>query len=235
MKPEWASLPRPSKRAFLMKSKSNPPRRRAMRLRGYDYSQPGAYFVTICAQHRKCLFGTIIDGKMQLNEIGKIVVECWNRISQHFPSVELGEYVIMPNHTHGIIRWGIPEMKSPYVPEHIATRRGDRQTTAKPQFATPPEHIATRRGEVSSPALNNSRKDEAPSPTLGKIVAYFKYQSTKRINQHRDRQGTRIWQRDYYDHVVRDAPDLQRLCQYIQNNPMKWELDQLHPNNPSRW
>ncbi len=206
MKPVWASPPRPSKRAFLMKSKSNPLRRRAMRLRDYDYSQPGAYFVTICAQHRKCLFGTIIDGKMQLNEIGQIVVECWNRISQHFPSVELDEYVVMPNHTHGIIRLKIPE------------------------------HIATRRGEVSSPALNNnSHKDEVPSPTLGRILAYFKYQSTKRINQHRDMQGTRLWQRDYYDHVVRDDPDLQRLRQYIQNNPMKWELDQLHPNNPSRW
>ncbi len=189
-----------------MKSKSNPLRRRAMRLRDYDYSQPGAYFVTICAQHRKCLFGTIIDGKMQLNEIGQIVVECWNRISQHFPSVELDEYVVMPNHTHGIIRLKIPG------------------------------RIAIRRGEVASPALNNdSHKDEVPSPTLGRILAYFKYQSTKRINQYRDTQGTQVWQRNYHDHVVRDDPDLQRLRQYIQNNPMKWELDQLHPNNPSRW
>lgn len=197
-----------------MKSKSNPPRRRAMRLRGYDYSQPGAYFVTICAQYRKCLFATIIDGKMQLNEIGQIVVECWNRMPQHFPSVELDGYVVMPNHTHGIIRLGIPEMKSPDVPEHIATRRG----------------------EVASPALNNnSRKDEVASPTLGKIMAYFKYQSTKRINQHRGMPRTRVWQRDYWDHVIRNDPDLQRLRQYIQNNPMQWELDQLHPNNPSRW
>lgn len=206
MKPVWASPPHPSKRDFLMKSKSNPLRRRAMRLRDYDYSQPGAYFVTICAQHRKCLFGTIIDGKMQLNEIGQIVVECWNRISQHFPSVELDEYVVMPNHTHGIIRLKIPG------------------------------RIAIRSGEVASPALNNdSHKDEVPSPTLGRILAYFKYQSTKRINQYRDTQGTQVWQRNYHDHVVRDDPDLQRLRQYIQNNPMKWELDQLHPNNPSRW
>ncbi len=288
-----------------MKSnKSNPPRRRAMRLRGYDYSQPGAYFVTICAQHRKCLFGTITDGKMQLNEIGQIVIECWNRISQHFPSVELGEYVVMPNHAHGIIRLGIPETKSPHVPEHVATRRGEvsspaldqdhkdevssptknntrrgevsspalnnnrkdevssptKNNTRRGEVSSPalnnnrkdevssPTKNNTRRGEVSSPALNNNRKDEGTSPTrnnnrrgevssptLGKIIAYFKYQSTKRINQHRDMQGTRIWQRDYYDHVVRDDPDLQRLRQYIQNNPMKWELDQLHPNNLSRW
>ena len=86
-----------------MNSKSDLPRRCPTHLRGYDYSQPGAYFVSICVQHRKCLFGTIIDGKMQLNEIGQIVVECWKRILQHFPSVELGESVIMPNHSHGII------------------------------------------------------------------------------------------------------------------------------------
>ncbi|MDE0468071.1 MAG: hypothetical protein OYL97_13540 [Candidatus Poribacteria bacterium] len=66
-------------------------------------------------------------------------------------------------------------------------------------------------------------------------MAYFKYQSTKHINQHYNTPGTRVWQRNYHDHVIRDDPDLQRLRQYIQDNPMKWELDQLHPDNPSRW
>ena len=96
-----------------MNPKSSLPQRRAMRLRDYDYSQPGAYFLSICAQHRKCLFGTIIDGQMRLNEIGEIVVECWSRIPQHFPSVELGEYVIMPNHIHGIIESNIVGARSP--------------------------------------------------------------------------------------------------------------------------
>ena len=201
-------------KGFLMNAKSNLPRRRAMRLRGYDYSQPGAYFVTICAQHRKCLFGTITDGKMRLNEIGQIVVECWNHIRQHFPSVELGEHVIMPNHFHGIISWGITEARAPH----------------------PPENINTRRGEVPSPdAINPDRRGEVSSPALGKIMAYFKYQSTKHINRHHNTPGTRIWQRNYHDHIIRDDPDLQRLRQYIQDNPMKWELDQLHPDNPSKW
>ena len=197
-----------------MNSKSNLPRRRAMRLRGYDYSQPGAYFVSICVQHRKCLFGTIIDGKMRLNEIGQIVIECWNRVPQHFPSVELGEYVIMPNHMHGIIAWDIAEVR----------------------VSHPPENTKNRRGEVHSPAENTkNRSGKVSSPSLGKIVAYFKYQSTKHINQHHNMFRTRIWQRNYYDHVIRDDIDLQRLRQYIQNNPMKWELDQLRPDNPSRW
>ena len=233
-----------------MNPKSNLPQRRAMRLRNYDYSQPGAYFVTICAQHRKCLFGTITDGKMRLNEIGQIVVGCWNRIPQHFPSVELGESVIMPNHFHGIISWGLAETRdpqpivqarSPRPPENTNNRRGEVHSPSSDE----PEN--NRRGEVPSPALNKearsihprenirNRRGEVPSPSLGKIIAYFKYQSTKHINQRYNTPGTRVWQRNYYDHVIRDDPDLQRLRQYIQDNPMKWELDQLHPDNPSRW
>ncbi|MYB92624.1 transposase [Candidatus Poribacteria bacterium] len=208
-----------------MKSKSNFPQRRAMRLRDYDYSQPGVYFVTTCVQHRKCIFGTIIDGKMQLNEIGQIVVECWNHIRQHFPTVQfqLGGHVIMPNHFHGIISWGITEARDPQPPVGARSPR-------------PPENINPRRGEVSPPDTTNpTRRGEISSPTLGKIMAYFKYQSTKHINQHHNTPGTRIWQRNYHDHIIRDDPDLQRLRQYIQDNPMKWELDQLHPDNPSRW
>ena len=197
-----------------MNSKSDLPRRRSMRLRGYDYSQPGAYFVSICVQHRKCLFGTITDGEMRLNRIAQIVVECWNLIPQHFPSVELGESVIMPNHMHGIIAWGITETRTPH----------------------PRENPTNRRGEVSSSNdTNPNRRGEVSSPALSKIMAYFKYQSTKHINQHHNTLGTRIWQRNYHDHIIRDDKDLQRLRQYIQDNPMKWELDQLHPDNPSKW
>ena len=209
-----------------MKSKSNFPRRRAMRLLGYDYTQPGAYFVTICVQHRKCLFGTITDGKMQLNEIGQIVIDCWNHIPQHFPSVELYEYVVMPNHIHGIIAWGIPKPEDPHPPKIVGARSPrPSQTTGKNVGARSPR-----------PSENNpNRINETPSPSLGKTIAYFKYQSTKRINQRYNTPGTRLWQRNYHDHIIRDDPDLQRLREYIQINPMKWELDQLHPDNPSKW
>ena len=184
-----------------MKPKPSQPRRRATRLRDYDYGQAGGYFVTICVQNQECLFGEIIGGQLKLNEIGKIVVECWNRISQHFFSVELDVCVVMPNHVHGIIVLGTRGASFP-----------------RPSRSSQPN----RRGEVSS-------------PTLGQVVAYFKYQSTKSINQHRDMPGTRIWQRNYYDHVIRDNIDLQRIRQYITDNPMQWELDQLHPNNFSKW
>ncbi len=204
-----------------MKPKSNHPRRRAMRLRDYDYTQPGAYFVTICVQHRKCLFGTITDGKMRLNEIGQIVVECLNHIPQHFLSVELDAYVVMPNHIHGIIAWGISLPGNPHLPDTTKDRRG---------FCL---GVSSRSPRPSQNALN--RINETPLPSLGKIIAYFKYQSTKRINQRYNTPGTRLWQRNYHDHIIRDDPDLQRLREYIQINPMKWELDQLHPDNPSKW
>ena len=180
-----------------MKPKPNRPHRRATRLRGYDYSLPGAYFVTICVQDRKCLFGHIIDGQMQSNEIGKIVVKNWNHIPQHFSAVELDECVVMPNHIHGIITLDTVGARSPRPP-------------------------ALRKGAVSS-------------PTLGQVVAYFKYQSTKYINQRHNTPGTCIWQRNYYDHVIRDDIGLQRVREYIRNNPTQWELDQLHPDNPSKW
>ena len=181
-----------------MQSKSNFPQRRATRLRGYDYSQPGTYFVTTCVEYHQCLFGDIIDGNMHLNGLGEIVVECWNLIPQHYPSVRIGDYVIMPNHIHGIIAWDNPNI-------------GARST--HPKNGT------------------EKRKGNTPSPSLGKIVAYFKYQSTKHINQHHNTSGNRIWQRNYHDHIIRNDKDLQRLREYIQNNPMKWELDQLHPDN----
>ena len=192
-----------------MNPKLSQSRRRSTRLRGYDYGQTGGYFVTICVQDQKCLFGKIIDGQMQLNDIGKIVIECWNRIPQHFFSAELDVYVVMPNHLHGIIL--------------LNTKRS---TSACPSFYSQPN----RHGEVPSPVSPN-RRTKIPSPTLGQVVAYFKYQSTKCINQLRDMPGTRVWQRNYYDHVLRDDIDLQRIRQYITDNPMQWQLDQLHPDN----
>ena len=228
-----------------MNPKSSLPQRRAMRLRGYDYSQPGAYFVSICAQHRKCLFGTIIDGQMRLNEIGEIVVECWSRIPQHFPSVELGEYVIMPNHIHGIIALNIVGARSPRpigeeqsISPTVGARSprpiGEEQSISPTVGARSPRPIGEEQS-ISPTVGARSPRPSDNSPSLGKIVAYFKYQSTKHINQHHNMPGTRIWQRNYYDHVIRDDTDLQRIRRYIQDNPMKWALDQLHPDNPSRW
>ena len=183
-----------------MNHKSNLPQRRSLRLRGYDYSQPGAYFITICVEQQKCLFGEIIKGKMQLNVTGEIVAEWWNCIPQHFPSVKTEDFVIMPNHIHGIISWNID----------VGTGSPRPQNT------------------LIVGTVSHRHKD---SPSLGTIVGYFKYQSTKYINELDNTPGRRIWQSRYHDHVIRDDIDFGRLREYIQNNPKQWELDQLHPDN----
>ncbi|MCF7878907.1 MAG: hypothetical protein K9L95_05535, partial [Candidatus Omnitrophica bacterium] len=87
----------------ISKGETMPGQRKSIRLMGYDYAQRGAYFITICVNNRKCLFGNVCDGEMILNECGKIIDKCWNQIPQYFPHVELDEYIIMPNHIHGII------------------------------------------------------------------------------------------------------------------------------------
>lgn len=184
----------------MMQHKSELSQRRSPRMQGYDYNQSGAYFVTICAQYRQCIFGQIIDGEMQLNGISEIVVEWWNRIPQHYPFVEIDDFVIMPNHIHGIISWNIDV------------------GTGSPR-------------PKKNPIVGTGIPRPKDAPNLGKIVGYFKYQSTKYINQLNNTPGKRIWQSRYHDHIIRDEPDLLRLREYIQNNPKKWELDQLHPDN----
>jgi putative transposase len=198
-----------------MKSKFDPQKhhRRSIRLKGYDYSSEGAYYVTIVTQGRECLFGEIIDGEVHLNKYGEIVQKWWNEIPIHFPTVELGAFIIMPNHVHGII------------------------------FIT-----AERRGEVVSPRdiPNNNILDAnadgtddqggetppLPKPTLGQIVAYFKYQSTKEMNRIETENAiTKFWQRNYYEHIIRDEKDLQNKTDYINANPSLWDEDDNNPSN----
>ncbi len=159
--------------------------RRSIRLRGYDYSQAGAYFVTICTHDRESLLGEIVEGEMILNEYGQVMTECWIWLAKQFAYLELDEWVVMPNHLHGII---------------IITdaRRGGSRT--------------------------------APTKPLGRLVGAFKTVSTKQINQMRHTPGTRVWQRNYYEHVIRNEDELNRLRWYILDNPVQWNMDENNPN-----
>jgi REP element-mobilizing transposase RayT len=168
-------------------------------LKNYNYSQAGAYFVTICSQGRECLLGEIVDNSISLSQYGEIVEQVWRQIPQHFPFVTPDAAVIMPNHFHGIIvidqeSWPVQQDSHDLAPKQ------------------------------------NSKK-----PTLGQIIAYFKYQSTKLINIMRDLTGVKFWQRSYYEHIIRSEASLARLRSYIEQNPQKWQHDQLHPQNPSKW
>jgi putative transposase len=170
--------------------------RRSIRLQGYDYSEAGAYFVTIVTLGRVGLFGEVVNGEMRLNRYGEIIQKWWDDILQHFPNVELGAFVIMPNHVHGIIMIGDNRRGTVPVPQGSGT---------------------TQMGGETPPLQK---------PTLGQIVAYFKYKSTKEINALNNGPVMKLWQRNYYEHIIRNQNDLEQTWLYIESNPAQWDTDE---------
>ena len=191
--------------------------RRSIRLRGYDYSSAGAYFVTICTQGREYLFGDIADGAMHLNGAGRMVAEWWLKLPDKFPGVMLDEYVIMPNHFHGIIV--IDNVRAPLAaPLSSAPLSSASAPLAAPDADSGLEIRGTSRGAASS------------APTLGNIMRAFKSISAIEINRTLDRQG-RLWQRNYYERIIRDDDELSGIREYIRLNPVKWADDDENLNH----
>ncbi len=167
--------------------------RRSTRLKGYDYSGAGAYFITICTHGRECLFGEVMDGAMRLNDTGRAVQAEWARLPERFQSVDLDEFVVMPNHVHGIIHVGA--------------------LLAAPLLVPPGQ------GAASS------------APTLGDILRAFKSISAIAVNRLLGRSGRSLWQRNYYEHIIRNEHELARAREYIANNPLQWALDRENPDS----
>jgi len=173
--------------------KDNPTvhKRRSIRLKGYDYSLPGAYFITICTHQHICLFGDVGDGKMRLNDVGEIVADEWLQTAVIRKEIELDEWVVMPNHFHGIV----------FIVQRWDSRRGDRP-------------VALTAG---------------PRPkSIGAMVAGFKSAVTRQVNAMRNTPSANVWQRNYYEHIIRSEPELKGLREYIRNNPKRWTLDRLY-------
>jgi putative transposase len=184
--------------------------RRSIRLQGYDYAQAGAYYVTIVTQGRELLFGEVADGEMRLNEYGRIVRHAWFDLPRHYSHLELGTFCIMPNHAHGIIilyedgRGGSLLGKEPSQTQAVA-------------------------GKVF-PAINQeTRPDGRKRHPLSEIVRAFKSFSAKRINVLRKTPGIPVWQRNYYEHIIRNEAEHNRIHLYIQSNPAAWMNDHENP------
>jgi len=160
--------------------------RRSIRLQGYDYSRPGTYFITICTHDQEYLFGNIIDDVMHLNDMGQVIAESWEWLADQYGHISLGEWVIMPNHLHGLI-----VITDDY-----------------------------RGGSRTAPT--------GKCKPVGQLIGAFKTVSTKRINEMRQTPGAKLWQRNFWEHIVRDESEWHRIRQYIQNNPAQWRQDQLN-------
>lgn len=183
---------------------------RSIRLPGHDYASPGACFVTIGVHGWECLLGEVVDGEMRLSEWGQVVSHYWKRIPDHVTQVELDEWVVMPNHMHGII---------------VIAGRGE----ASPASASSTDNLTP--GGTLLPDRGAAR-DASPlqSGSLGAIVGNFKSVTTRRINRLRGMPGTPFWQRNYWEHIIRNDASLNRIRAYMQNNPARWGEDRLNPN-----
>ena len=207
--------------------------RRSIRLKGYDYTAPGAYFVTICTHDHVCTFGEVVEGDMRLNAYGRVVDTYWSRIPRHFPHVTLDAWVVMPNHIHGIIV--ITDAPSPVDKRGRRICRGEAILESTPvmrhDLEPQPSSNSTGYTGIASPLQSQpTRPHGVPSGSLGAIVGNFKSITNRRINRMRHTPGGRVWQRNYWDHIIRNDRAYQRIRQYIENNPALWEEDQLHPD-----
>ncbi|OGC57386.1 hypothetical protein A3H26_03280 [candidate division WWE3 bacterium RIFCSPLOWO2_12_FULL_36_10] len=171
--------------------------RRSIRLKNHDYSRVGKYFITICTKNRECLFGDVVNGEVVLNDIGNTINTQWNKLLNRFNNIQLDEYVVMPNHFHGIIIIksnpivGVSFMKPDIKMEIIKSNR----------------HMG----------LMNQ------TPTLGQIIRYFKSKCTYEI--HKNKLNVKLWQRNYYEHIIRTENDLNKIRKYIKTNSKMWEMD----------
>lgn len=151
--------------------------RRSIRVKGYDYSRAGAYFITICMHNHEPLFGRIVNANMELSIYGRIVFTRWRNLPRYYSYIELSAFTVMPNHIHGIVM-----IKS----------------------------------EVAG--LTEQR-------SVSEIVRGFKTFSSRRINEVRGTPGLPVWQRNYWEHIIRDEDSFRRIHDYIITNPLRWHLD----------
>lgn len=198
--------------------------RRSIRLKGFDYSKSGFYFVTICIHDSKQpLFGEIVDGSMRLNGYGKIVLDEWMKTSKIRDTVKIDEFIIMPNHMHGVIQI-CSNNQDNTVGAYCHTPSNENKINGA-YVDTPLRENQTNGTNVDTPLPENQmQKLKSPSNTVGSIVRGFKGVAKIAINILRNTPGKAVWQRNYHEHIVRDDRSLSRIRQYIRNNPLQWSI-----------
>jgi putative transposase len=180
--------------------------RRSLRLLGYDYSRSGAYFLTLCVHNRECLFGDVVNSEILLSRFGEIARKKWLRSSELRSEISLDVFVIMPNHLHGIV----------FIdPDHRCC-------------ATEIERAGVG-AHGRAPLQGRTRLPQRPKRSLGSFVAGFKSIVTKCVNEIRETPGSPLWQRNYFDHIIRTPRALNQIREYILTNQRQWHLDVENP------
>ena len=186
--------------------------RRSIRLKDYDYSQPGAYFVTLVSSQRDCLFGNVIEGEMQVNRYGKIVQQVMQNLPNHYPYITLETFVVMPNHIHAV----------------VVLRANDDDYMGRGGSLRDPNssQVNDASGCVAVPGHGQTRPYyRMRRHGLPEIVRALKSFSARRINQVRGTHGIAVWQRNYYEHIIRNQNELDAVREYIVDNPRQWSED----------
>jgi putative transposase len=183
--------------------------RKSIRLRGYDYADNGLYFVTICVQHRECLLGHVNQKQIHLNDAGKMIWTYWHKLSDKYPEITIDESIIMPNHMHGILNINHSVGANPC----IRPNKNDHLTSGGDNTVSPLRIPNTYTG-------------------LGQYLSWFKRMTTNEyiheVSKHNwPRFDHRLWQRNFYEHIIRFEREYWAIKQYIQDNPQNWDQDEL--------
>jgi putative transposase len=192
-------------------------------------ARASAYFVTTVAKNRECMFGDVIAGLMKPNDAGCIIQTIWCELPARFPFAELDAFIVMPNHIHEIIV--IMDHEGAGCGSTVGAGCGSTEGAGcgLTEGAGCGSTEGAGCGSTEGAGCGSTEGAGLPRPfgtaTLGQMVAYFKYQTTKRINQIRGTPGVPVWQRNYWEHIIRDNGDLSRTREYIQSNPATWEMD----------
>ncbi len=196
--------------------------RRSIRLKGYDYTQAGAYYITVVTQGRVCLLGEVADGAMVLNDAGHMIQAVWDQIPSHYQGVQTDAFVVMPNHIHGIV---------------ILVGAGPRACPDPGVGQRPGADVGQRPGpdvgQHPGPGVGQPQ-GVAPTMSLADVVHRFKTLTTKRYIDGVKQRGWspfpgKLWQRNYYEHIIRNETDLNGIRRYIVDNPAGWMQDAENP------
>ena len=195
------------------------------RLQSWDYGADGAYFITICTQNRRHLFGKVVNGEMQLNELGKLAEKYWLEIPNHFSFIELGNFVIMPNHTHGILIIDVhtPNVQTPKLGVSIHDISDGDTTNDTTNVQT--TKLGVSADDISDGDTTNVKTPNLGVSTIGTIINQYKRIVT--INA-RKIYADFGWQSRFHDHIIRDERAFKNIQNYIANNPMNWDKDKFH-------